>query len=511
MITPPDFDAAPPVPGWLEPEIAVDLDAGDDPREKCGVIGIYTPELDSATYAYFGLFALQHRGQESAGMAVSDGRRVKTIKDMGLVSQVFTRDRLDALKGHLAIGHTRYSTSGVSEVQNAQPIFCQYEEGEIAVAHNGNLVNTKSLRQELIAEGEVFGAQHASSDSELIARIIARNIGQGIEFAVGEVMRRCHGAFSITVLTPKAIIGFRDPYGIRPLTAGTIGERGYMVASETCAFGPVGGKPVRELAPGEMVIIDDSGMRFSQGAPTAKPSMCLFEFIYFARPDSRMYGQLLYQARYRMGQQLARQWPVEADIVVPVPDSGIPAALGYAREAGIEFREGMMKSRYIHRTFIQPSKAIRELGVRMKLTPLEEHLAGQRVVLVDDSIVRGTTTDKIVSMLRDAGAREVHVRITAPPIIKPCFYGINMATEAELISANLSTEALRQRLGCDTLGFLSIDRAVDSVGRPKADFCLACFNNDYPIPIPNEAREDSPQDGVGEFSVTDPGQPTLIE
>lgn len=480
---------------------------GDHPKEECGVVGLYTPDEEAARVAFFTLFALQHRGQESAGIAVSDGSRVRMHKDMGLVGQVFNEEVLQSLPGTMAIGHNRYSTTGASVLRNAQPVYCQSLVGDIAVAHNGNLINAGDLRQEMEAEGEHFDS---TSDTELIARLIVKNIEHGPEHAVAKAMRRIRGAYSCTVLTPTMCIGFRDPNGIRPLIAGSVGT-GFMVASESCAFGPVGGKPERELEPGEMVILDKHGMRFAQGAPVARKAMCLFEFIYFARPDSQMYGTLLYTARERMGEELAREHPIEADVVIPVPDSGIPAALGFSRVSGIQYREGMMKSRYIHRTFIQPDQRMREMGVRMKLTPLVEHIAGKRIVVVDDSIVRATTTKQIVRLLFEAGAKEVHVRITAPPIKWPCFYGIDMCSKGELAAARMTIEEIKNHLGASSLGYLSIPGAVRAVGREQNEFCLACFNGEYPIEIPSEVRKDAFEKppGVGALGVVAGVQPSL--
>lgn len=485
------------------------LELDDRLKEECGVLGLYVPEQEAARIAFFALFALQHRGQESAGIAVSDGYRVRMHRDMGLVNQVFLPEVLAALPGHMAVGHTRYSTTGASVLRNAQPIFCQSVVGEIAVAHNGNVINARELREEMEAEGEHFDS---TSDSEILARILVREMPNGPEEAVRAVMRRVRGAYSVTALTPKLLIGFRDPSGIRPLSCGTVGD-GFMVASETCAFGPVGGVPTHELRAGEMVVIDQSGMRFAMGHEPEPGGMCLFEFIYFARPDSDMYGTSLYGARERMGAQLAVEHPVEADIVVPVPDSGIPAALGYSAQTGIPFREGMMKSRYIHRTFIQPDQRMREMGVRMKLTPLRDHIVGQRVILVDDSIVRGTTTKQIVKLLFDTGAKEVHVRITAPPIKFPCFYGIDMASKGELAAAKMSLDNLRDYVGATTLGFLSIEGAVAAVGAKDGRFCLACFNGDYPIPVSPDLTKhafDDPPD-VGEMATLVNGQLRLID
>lgn len=482
----------------------------DRPKEECGIIGIFSPDREAARIAFFGLFALQHRGQESAGLAVSDGSQVRMHKDMGLVSQVFDEAVLQSLPGEMAVGHTRYSTSGSSVLRNAQPIYCQSVVGEIAVAHNGNLINAAEIRAEMISEGERF---NSSADSEVIARLLVRHMASGPENAVAHAMRRLQGAYSVAVLTPQMILGFRDPNGIRPLVAGRLGQ-GWMLASETCAFAPVDGVPEHELGPGEMVVIDREGMRYAQGAPPGRSAMCLFEFIYFARPDSSMYGTSLYAARERMGEHLAREHPAEADIVVPVPDSGIPAALGFSRKSGIPFVEGMTKSRYIHRTFIQPDQTMRELGVRMKLSPLVEHIAGKRLVLVDDSIVRATTTKQIVRLLFEAGAKEIHVRITAPPIRFPCFYGIDMASKGELAAAKMTIPEIERHIGATSLGYLSIEgavAAVDGAEGQKARFCLACFNGEYPIPVPDDLSKlafEEPPD-VGQIAMVASGQGRL--
>lgn len=474
----------------------------DRAKDECGVVGVYAPDGGAARLAFFSLFALQHRGQESAGIAVSDGSLVHMHKDMGLVSQVFTEEILGSLSGALAIGHTRYSTTGASVLRNAQPIHCTSTIGEIAVAHNGNLINAAALRREMTKDGVTFDT---TADSELIARIIALHMDKGPLEAIRAVTDRAKGAYSVVVLTPQTIMGFRDTSGIRPLVVGKL-ENGWVVASETCAFGPLGARKFHHVAPGEVAIIDRSGLRLEQASPCVGPKMCLFEFIYFARPDSTMYGTLLYSARERMGQALAREHPVEADVVIPVPDSGIPAALGYSAESGIPFREGMTKSRYIHRTFIQPDARMREMGVRMKLTPLEDHIRGKRIVVVDDSIVRATTTKQIVRLLFEAGAIEVHVRITAPPIRFPCFYGIDMATKSELAAARMSVDEICEHLGATSLGYLSIRSAVEAVGRPEHEFCLACFSGNYPIQVPESltklAFEETPP--VGEIAtVTD--------
>jgi len=487
-----------------------DVEFDDSPKEECGVLGVYAPEQKAARIAFFGLFALQHRGQESAGLAVSDGTEVRLTKGMGLVNQVFDEFSLEALPGYLAVGHTRYSTTGASVIGNAQPVYCQSLVGEIAVAHNGNLINARELRLELELEGEHF---NSTSDTEILARIMIRNLHKGPEAAVAEVMRLAKGAYSVTVLTPRMLIGFRDPTGIRPLVVGKFGEDSFVIASETCAFSPVGATVIQELEPGEMVIIDSRGIRFACGAKPTQKAMCLFELIYFARPDSVMYGTSIYTARERMGAELARQWPADADIVVPVPDSGIPAALGYSQVSGIPYREGMIKSRYIHRTFIEPDQRMRELGVRMKLSPLVEHLQGKRIVLVDDSIVRGTTTKQLVKLMFESGATEVHVRITAPPIRHPCFYGIDMAKKSQLAAAIMTIPELQMELGATSLGYLSLEGAIEAVGRPADTFCTACFSGNYPVPVPDDLTKESLEESrdVGEIGTLMHSQLRLLE
>lgn len=481
----------------------------DSPKEECGVVGICDLNGDAARQAFFTLFALQHRGQESAGIAVSDGSKVRMHKDMGLVSQVFDEQILSGLKGNLSIGHTRYSTTGASVLRNAQPIFCTSTVGEIAVAHNGNLINSAALRRELAEEGLQF---ETTADSELIARLLVSSLDRGPEEAVRSVMGRVSGAYSVVVLTPRMIIAFRDPYGVRPLIAGKT-ESSYIVASESCAFGPVSAEIVKEIEPGEMAVITESGMEFTQVVPTERPSMCLFEFIYFARPDSHINGQSLYAARSKMGEQLAREHPADAEIVVPVPDSGIPAALGYSRISGLPYVEGMVKSRYIHRTFIQPDQRMRELGVRMKLTPITQNIAGKSIVLVDDSIVRATTTKQIVKLLFESGAREVHVRITAPPIKFPCFYGIDMCSKGELAAARMSIPEIGDHIGATSIGYLSIEGAAEASGGNGSGFCLACFNGDYPIPVPEPMTKAAFEEvaEVGEMATVRTGQLKLIE
>jgi len=454
-------------------------------REECGVFGVYAEGEDVARLTYFGLFGLQHRGQESAGIAVSDGTCVRVYKGMGLVSRVFDEKILHDLAGHIAIGHNRYSTTGSSVIQNAQPIVCESNFGTIAIGHNGNLINTAELRSELEASGETF---ESTSDTEVIARIIARSGARTIEDAIQETMHEISGAYSLVILTRDKLIGVRDPYGIRPLCIGRFNHRHYIFSSETCALSLVGAKFMREIEPGEMVVVDKFGLNEIQAMPTARHALCVFEFIYFARPDSLMYHRTLHQARQRMGHELAREHPAEAHVVIPIPDTGTPAAIGYAAASRIPYGEGVIKNRYVHRTFIEPNQRMRDLGVRMKFNPVKETLNGKRVVMVEDSIVRGTTTKPTVKLLRDAGAVEVHVRISSPPIKYPCFYGIDMAMQKELIAANMTVEEIRQYIGADSLGYLSIQGLVRAIGLKRDKFCLACFDGKYPLEIPEHIK-----------------------
>ncbi|MER3403387.1 MAG: amidophosphoribosyltransferase [Armatimonadota bacterium] len=456
----------------------------ESPREACGLFGIYASGEDVARWTYFGLFALQHRGQESAGIAVSDGEGVRAYRDLGLVTHVFSEPILQSLNGYIAVGHTRYSTTGSSTLRNVQPITCSTLQGNIAVAHNGNLVNAHTLRAELEALGEQF---ESTNDSEVIVRLIARAYQGDIVEAIRAMMARVQGAYSLAILTPTQLIGVRDPYGVRPLCLGRL-DSAWVLASEDCAFPPIGASYVREVAPGEIVVIDSNGLTSYEGAPLAGEALCMFELIYFARPDSHLYGRLIYEVRRRMGVELAREHPAEADLVIPVPDSGIPAAVGYAHASGIPYGDGLIKNRYAPRTFIQPDQRMRELSVRLKLTPLTEVIAGKRLVVVDDSIVRGTTTRQIVRLLFEAGAREVHMRITAPPIRHPCHYGIDMATQRELVAAHHTVEDVRQQIGATSLGYLSIEGLMRACGQPRSRFCLACFNGEYPIPIPEDVE-----------------------
>ena len=461
-------------------------DDDDAPREECGVFGIYAPGEDVAKLTFYGLFALQHRGQESAGIMVSDGHHIKWYKEMGLVTQIFDERTLSQLQGHIAIGHTRYSTTGSSVLRNAQPLHCAWGDGTVAIAHNGNLINTEELRAEMEAQGVPFGT---TNDSEVIARMIATQQDKTLEDAIAHTMTRLRGAYSVAILTEEALIGIRDAYGVRPLCLGLLDNKHYVLASETCALETIGAAYVREVEPGEMIIIDKNGMRCRQALPLERHATCLFEFIYFARPDSAMYGCGLHDCRRRMGQELAREHPAAGcHLVMPIPDAATPAAIGYAEASGIPYGEGVVKNRYIQRTFIQPDQRMREAGVRMKLMPIKEALAGKRVVMVDDSIVRGTTTGQVVKRLFDAGAAEVHVRITAPPVQYPCFYGIDMANQEDLVAAKHSIEDIRQMIGATSLGYLSLSGVAKAIGIKKDKFCRACFDGIYPIEIPAHVR-----------------------
>ena len=445
----------------------------------CGVFGIRAPERDVARVTYFGLFALQHRGQESAGIAVSDRGRLTVLRDMGLVAQVFTEQNLSGLRGDVAIGHTRYSTTGSSQWSNAQPIVQHGRARTVTLGHNGNLTNAERLRAELSADGVKL---HSTSDTELIAALIA-NDAAPLEDAVAATMRRLEGAYTVTGLSEGTLIGFRDPHGFRPLALGGL-DGDPVLASETCALDLVGAGFEREIAPGELVTIDERGVRSRTAEPQAGGgALCLFEFIYLARPDSRLAGVEVHAARVRMGERLAAEAPVEADLVMPAPDSGTPAAIGFSRASAIPFSEGLIKNRYVGRTFIQPDHGLREQGIRLKYNPLAE-VAGRRIVLVDDSIVRGNTMRKIVAMLFEAGAQEVHVRVASPPIVSPCFYGIDFADEEQLAASDRTVEEVRAQIGATSLAYISLDGAQEATRRPESEFCRACFTRDYPTRIP---------------------------
>jgi amidophosphoribosyltransferase len=445
----------------------------------CGVLGICAPDRDVARLAHFGLHALQHRGQESAGIAVSDEGRLTVLRELGLVAQVFSEENVSGLQGQLAIGHTRYSTTGGVKWVNAQPIVQHGAARTVAVGHNGNLVNASELRDGLDV------TLSSTSDTELIAALIA-NDPQPLAEAVAGAMRRLEGAYSVTALAEGKLLAFRDPHGFRPLVLGRLSD-GWVIASETCALDLIGADFEREVAPGELLIVDESGVESLQAVDRASGALCIFEFFYLARPDSRLEGVEVHGARVRMGELLAAEAPAEADLVLPIPDSGTPAAIGFSRASGIPFSEGLIKNRYVGRTFIQPDQALREQGIRLKFNPLAE-VAGKRVVVVDDSIVRGNTTRQIVQMLFDAGATEVHVRVSSPPITGPCFYGIDFADEDELIAFGRSVEDVRESIGATSLAYLSLDGLQAATARPSSALCRACLTGEYPTRIPEGRR-----------------------
>ena len=454
-------------------------DAADGGKEACGVFGVYAPGEDVARITFYGLYALQHRGQESAGIATADGGALHGRTGMGLVAQVFDESDLGFLPGHIAIGHTRYSTTGSSRICNAQPLHVNGASGKIALGHNGNLINAEFLRAELEAEGVTFSS---GTDSEVIARLLIASPEPDWESRLRAVMRRLEGAYCLVILTPTSLIAARDPLGNHPLCLGRIGD-GWVVASETCALDHLGAPFVREVQPGEVVTIDRTGVRSFQAVESRREALCIFEYIYFARPDSIIRGERVYPIRMAMGRELAREYPVDADVVIGVPDSATAAAIGYARASGIPYAEGLMKNRYVGRTFIQPDQRIREAGVHLKFNPMREILEGQRVVVVDDSIVRGTTTPRVVRLLRQAGAREVHMRVCAPPIRHPCYFGVDMASRSELIAAQKSVAEIERHIEADSLGYLSLEGLLRAVDMPGEGFCLACFTGSYPIPV----------------------------
>jgi amidophosphoribosyltransferase len=465
-------------------------------HESCGIFGVYAPKEDVARLTFFALFALQHRGQESSGIATTSGNGIFLHTGMGLVSHVFDEPALSRLPGTIAIGHNRYSTAGSSRLANAQPIVLDTPEGKLGLAHNGNIINAVPLRQELEDKGYRFTT---TSDSEVIATLIVSSPGHSLEEKTGNAMKRLQGAYSLVILTDRALLGVRDPMGVRPLCLGRI-ENGWVLASESCALDHIGADMIREVNAGEVVTIDANGPRGIQAASPQTQALCVFEYIYFARPDSTIGGRLLYRAREGMGRGLAREFPVDADLVVGVPDSATVAAIAYSKESGIPYGEGLLKNRYVGRTFINPDQRIRELGVGLKFNPLREIIAGKRLVLVDDSIVRGTTTPRVISLLKKAGAREVHMRVCAPPISYPCFFGVDMATRWELIAARKTVPEIREFINADSLGYLSLDGLVTAVALPKESLCLACLTGDYPIPVQLEmdklALEALPAEGV---------------
>jgi amidophosphoribosyltransferase len=475
-----------------------DLDPHDrGPQDACGVFGVWAPGEEVAKLTYFGIYALQHRGQESAGIAVSNGKQILVYKDMGLVSQVFDESTLESLKGSIAIGHARYSTTGSSVWQNAQPTFRPTAHGSVALGHNGNLTNTHELSG-LLAErtrdapadssqsvhSERQHNEAATSDTGVMTSLLASYDDRSVEEAALDVLPKLRGAFSMVFMDETTLYAARDPQGIRPLVLGRL-ERGWVVASETAALDIVGASFVREIEPGEFLAVDEKGLRSERFAP-AEPKGCLFEYVYLARPDTTIAEQKVFTVRQEVGRRLARSYPVDADLVIPVPESGTPAAIGYAEESGIPFGQGLVKNSYVGRTFIQPSQTIRQLGIRLKLNPLRDVISGKRLVVVDDSIVRGNTQRALISMLREFGAREVHVRISSPPVKWPCFYGIDFASRAELIANGLSVEEIRRSIGADSLAYVELDELVEASNVPKDNLCRACFDGIYPVALPED-------------------------
>lgn len=453
----------------------------DKPREACGVFGIYAPGLDVARLTYYGLYALQHRGQESAGIAVGEGEWITCRKGMGLVSEVFTEEILSRLCGRIAIGHVRYTTAGESTIENAQPLTFHYQQGMIALAHNGNLTNCAELRRELAESGSIF---QTTADSELIVTLIARTGTRDLTAGILEAMRRIRGAYSFVLMTGKRLYGIRDPHGMRPLCLGRLDDA-YVLASESCALDTIGAEFIRDVQPGEVVMIDENGITSLRPHKPERHALCVFEFVYFARPDSVIDGLNVQKARYALGRELARECPLEGDLVIPVPDSGTSAALSYASECGLPFGEGLMKNRYVGRTFIRPTQEMRDLGVRLKLNPVRERLAGKRIIMIDDSIVRGTTSGKIIQMIRDAGAKEVHMLVSSPAVTHGCYYGIDTSKKGELIAASHCLEEIREFIGADSLHYLSRPGLLAAMAPiSPEDLCDACFCGNYPVDVP---------------------------
>ena len=459
----------------LFPSFPLDVDKFHD---HCGVFAVYG-HPEAAKLTYLGLYALQHRGQESAGIAISDGDNLVCKKGMGHVDEVFSKELIQSLPGRHAIAHTRYSIAGDTDLKNAQPLKVSCHRGQVALAHNGNLVNASVIRRDLESRGDIF---QTTSDTEVILHFFARSRQAGTPEAVAEALDKVVGAYSLVMLFKDAVYGIRDPRGFRPLSLGKV-DGAYVLASETCAFDLINARFIRDVQPGEMVILDGRGVTSLRFAPPAQSAQCIFEHVYFSRPDSVVFGRSVQESREMLGRYLAREHPVDADLVVPVPDSGVPAATGFAEESGIPFKIALIRNHYVGRTFIEPSQAIRDFGVKLKLNPVRSLLEGKRVVLVDDSIVRGTTSRKIVRIVREAGAREVHMRISCPPTVSPCFYGIDTPTRKELIAATHSVEQIREYLGADTLGYLSVENLRRAVGDSDGRFCLACYTSSYPTTI----------------------------
>jgi amidophosphoribosyltransferase len=501
--------------------LTAELDPGEQPRDACGVFGVWAPGEEVAKLAYFGLYALQHRGQESAGIAVSDGIRIVVYKDMGLVPQVFDESVLNTLRGHIAVGHCRYSTSGSSIWDNAQPTFRATPSASLALGHNGNLINTLELAA-LVDPAAGAGGSRATTDTDVLTALFAGAVGDlpgqsdghaggqpgdrsgdqaaagiatGIEESAFAALPLVRGAYSLVFMDERTLYAARDPQGFRPLVLGKL-TRGWVVASETAALDIVGATMVREIEPGEMIAIDEAGIR-SRRVGSADVRGCLFEYVYLARPDTTIAGRGVQATRVEVGRRLAAEYPVPADLVIPVPESGTPAAIGYAEASGIPYAQGLVKNSYVGRTFIQPSQTIRQLGIRLKLNPLRDVIAGQRVVVVDDSIVRGNTQRAIVAMLRESGAAEVHVRISSPPVTWPCFYGIDFASRAELIAGELSVEEVRASLGADSLGYVSLAGLTAATTLPAGRLCRACFDGNYPVPVAAAERGKHVLEGAG--------------
>ncbi len=455
-------------------------------NEKCGIFGIYAPGKKVAEIIFYGLQALQHRGQESAGIAVSDGENILIFKDLGLVSQVFNEQNIAPLQGDIGIGHTRYSTSGMNIWKNSQPLYRMFKNESFAIVHNGNLINFREIRNEQIKKGIKF---ETSTDTEIIASLIESSEKESIEDAIKEAINRVKGSFSLLVLTRDKVFGIRDPHGFRPLVLGKL-EGNYVIVSETCALDIIDAEFIRDIDPGEIVVLDKDGIRSQMMLSVDRISMCVFELIYFARPDSYLHNKNVFEVRHRLGQELAKESPANADIVISVPDSGTPAAIGYSTESKIPYAEGFIKNRYVGRTFIQPKQETREIGVKLKLNPLRDIIRDKKLVVVDDSIVRGTTSKKIVKMLYNAGAKEVHLRITCPPLLYPCYYGVDMAKRDEFIANHKTLEDIREFLKVDSLKYLSMNGLVRAVGESKEKFCFACFNGEYPVYIPENVEYD---------------------
>jgi len=455
----------------------------DKLHEECGVFGIYG-HPEAARLTYLGVYALQHRGQESCGIVVSNGARLHSERDMGHVSEVFDQSRLDRLPGTSAIGHVRYSTAGEVSIRECQPFLVACQHGQIAICHNGNLPFAREERKRLERDGAIFSS---TSDTEVVLHGVARSRAANAIEAIPEVLRNTEGAFSMLFLTPTELIAIRDPRGFRPLALGRLNDA-WVIASETCAFDLISAKYVRDVEPGEMIVISEDGLRSTHPLPSQQHSMCIFEHVYFSRPDSIIFGQSVNRSRHRMGKRLAIEQPADADIVVPVPDSGVPAAIGYSAESGLPFRFGLVRNHYVGRTFIEPKQSIRSFGVRIKLNPVRHLIENKRIVLIDDSIVRGTTAKKIVRMVREAGARKIHVRISCPPTVGPCYYGVDTPNKSELIAANMSVEEIRDFIEADSLGYLSLDGMLAATGLNPDEACVACWNERYPTRITNEAE-----------------------